>query len=116
SRRADVEIDRNALRQVERASDELEQIARRLSPSSRYSGERGERHVESTAGRIPAPPTPLPRPLPGVPGRGSEVLLRLPLWAYPDRVCRRRANDPAAGVMVGGGGVRLAPASVVRQH
>jgi ATP-dependent helicase HrpB len=52
----------------------------------------------------------------GTPMLLEEQILRLPLWAYPDRVCRRRANDPAAGVMVGGGGVRLAPESVVRQH
>jgi ATP-dependent helicase HrpB len=45
-----------------------------------------------------------------------ETLLRLALLAYPDRVCRRREADPAAGVMVGGGGVRLASESVVRQH
>src|SRR5205823_2407119 len=38
-----------------------------------------------------------------------------PLFAYPDRVCRRRANDPSAGVMVVGGGVRLAPECTVRQ-
>jgi ATP-dependent helicase HrpB len=50
------------------------------------------------------------------PQTAEDALLRLPLWAYPDRVCRRRANDPAAGVMVGGGGVRLAPESIVRQH
>jgi ATP-dependent helicase HrpB len=37
------------------------------------------------------------------------------LWAYPDRVCRRRTNDPSAAVMVGGGGVRLAGESIVRQ-
>jgi ATP-dependent helicase HrpB len=42
--------------------------------------------------------------------------MRLPLWAYPDRVCRRRGSDAATGAMVGGGGVRLAPESVVRQH
>ena len=42
-------------------------------------------------------------------------LLRLPLYAYPDRVVRRREKDPAAGIMVGGGGVRLAPESIVRQ-
>lgn len=41
----------------------------------------------------------------------EESLLRLPLWAYPDRVCRRRGDD--RGTMVGGGGVRLAPESVV---
>ncbi len=46
----------------------------------------------------------------------SQLMLQLPLLAYPDRVCRRRATDPSAAVMVGGGGVRLAPESVVRQH
>jgi ATP-dependent helicase HrpB len=45
-----------------------------------------------------------------------QTMLRLVLLAYPDRVCRRRENDPAAAVMVGGGGVRLAPESVVRKH
>ena len=42
-------------------------------------------------------------------------LLRLPLNAYPDRVCRRRGSDPAAGAIVGGGGVRLAAESAVRR-
>ena len=45
----------------------------------------------------------------------EEDLLRLPLNAYPDRVCRRREKDPAAGAIVGGGGVRLAPESAVRR-
>jgi ATP-dependent helicase HrpB len=45
-----------------------------------------------------------------------EAMLRLALIAYPDRVCRRRENDLSAGVMVGGGGVRLADESVVRNH
>ena len=45
----------------------------------------------------------------------EEDLLRLPLNAYPDRVCRRREKDPAAGAIVGGGGVRLAPESSVRR-
>jgi len=44
-----------------------------------------------------------------------ETLLKLLLSAYPDRVCRRRQHDPGAGVMVGGGGVRLDAESVVRQ-
>lgn len=46
----------------------------------------------------------------------DDIILRLALLAYPDRVCRRRASDPAAGAMVGGTGVRLAAESVVRQH
>lgn len=46
----------------------------------------------------------------------DEAMLRLALLAYPDRVCRRRASDPSAAAMVGGGGVRLAPESIVRNH
>ncbi len=45
----------------------------------------------------------------------EDDLLRLPLYAYPDRVCRRRASDPAAASIVGGGGVRLAGESAVRR-
>jgi ATP-dependent helicase HrpB len=45
----------------------------------------------------------------------DETLLKLLLWAYPDRVCRRRTGDQAAGAMTGGGGVRLDAESVVRQ-
>lgn len=45
----------------------------------------------------------------------DEAMLRLALLAYPDRVCRRRGNDPLSAVMVGGGGVRLAPESVVHE-
>ena len=43
----------------------------------------------------------------------EESILRLILAAYPDRVCRRRAGDPYAAVMVGGRGIRLDPSSVV---
>lgn len=57
------------------------------------------------------------RRLPGAPRRepDEQTLLKLPLYAYPDRVVRRRESDPAAGVMVGGAGVRLAPESIVRR-
>jgi ATP-dependent helicase HrpB len=44
----------------------------------------------------------------------ESALLQLILLAYPDRVSRRRAGDPDAAVMVGGGGLRLARESVVR--
>jgi ATP-dependent helicase HrpB len=44
----------------------------------------------------------------------ESALLQLILLAYPDRVARRRAGDPEAAVMVGGGGLRLARESVVR--
>ena len=43
----------------------------------------------------------------------DDLVRRLVLLAYPDRVCRRRAGDPKAGVMVGGTGVRLDAASAV---
>jgi ATP-dependent helicase HrpB len=57
------------------------------------------------------------RRLPRKPPRRPDeaTLLKLPLYAYPDRVARRREKDLSAGVMVGGGGVRLAPESIVRQ-
>lgn len=44
----------------------------------------------------------------------DQKLLKIILHAYPDRVTVRRANDLARGVMVGGRGVLLEPASVVR--
>jgi ATP-dependent helicase HrpB len=43
------------------------------------------------------------------------ALLRALLAAFPDRVARRREPGSARGVMVGGRGVRLAPASGVRE-
>ena len=39
----------------------------------------------------------------------GELLLR----AYPERLCRRRETDAMRAVMVGGGGVRMGPGSVV---
>ncbi len=45
----------------------------------------------------------------------ENLLLRLPLYAYPDRVCKRRKDNPANAVMVGGSGVKLAAESVVRE-
>jgi ATP-dependent helicase HrpB len=53
------------------------------------------------------------RPHRSQPAIDADPLLLLPLLAYPDRVCRRR--DHASGTMVGGGGVRLDPACVVRE-
>lgn len=84
-------VDPGATRRVAQARDHLLRIARRLDPEGR------------------------PLPIAEVAGSGSEdLLLRLPLAAYPDRVCRRRASDPSAGLMVGGRGVRLEPESIVR--
>ncbi len=45
-------------------------------------------------------------------GPVEDALLKLPLLAYPDRVCRRRGDTDRAAI-VGGGGVRLAPESAV---
>jgi ATP-dependent helicase HrpB len=73
--------------QVSRVRDELLRVGRYIKPSKKPS-----------------------------PRLGDEPLLKLPLLAYPDRVCRRREHDPAAAVMVGGSGARLAPESVVRQY
>jgi ATP-dependent helicase HrpB len=87
-------IDSVAARQVARTRDELYRIASRVSGVRRGSG------GGSGAARA---------------GRDDDVLLKALLAAYPDRVCRRRASDPSAGVMVGGGGVRLARESVVWQ-
>jgi ATP-dependent helicase HrpB len=81
-------IDPAAARQVAKSRDDLLRIARRLSDGG--------------------------RPRRGEPGEDT-LLLKFALLAYPDRVCRRRASDPAAGVMVGGQGVRLAAESVVKQ-
>ena len=45
---------------------------------------------------------------------GDDLLLGLPLLAYPDRVCRRRGRGLSTGLMVGGRGVRLDDDSLVR--
>ncbi len=117
------DVDVSALRQVEKTRDELLRIAHRLSPSPRTRGEGGGEGQTTNKSRSDVDRStkdPHPSPLPGVPGRGAVIAARaiswrLPLWAYPDRVCRRRVNDPNAAAMVGGGGVRLAPESAVRQ-
>ncbi len=44
----------------------------------------------------------------------DEALLRALLAAFPDRVARRRDGDRSRGVIVGGKGVRLAPACGVK--
>jgi ATP-dependent helicase HrpB len=44
----------------------------------------------------------------------ADEMLRSLLAGFPDRVARRRAPGDPRAVMVGGAGVRLAPASVVR--
>jgi ATP-dependent helicase HrpB len=82
----DRRIDPVAARQVAKVRDDLLRVARHLKAGQQSSA-----------------------------GGDDEPLLKLPLLAYPDRVCRRRPSDPSAGTMVGGGGVRLAAESIVRQ-
>jgi ATP-dependent helicase HrpB len=43
------------------------------------------------------------------PTDADSAVLRALLTAFPDRVARRRDNDPSKGLMVGGVGVKLAP-------
>src|SRR2546423_5696767 len=47
--------------------------------------------------------------------QSSDAFLRSLLGAFPDRVARRREPGSRRGVMVGGRGVRLAPASGVTE-
>ncbi|HSI34324.1 MAG: ATP-dependent helicase HrpB [Phycisphaerae bacterium] len=85
----DDHLDRNAVHQVLRVREELIRLAERLARNAK-------------------------RPTHHSPDDVDTALLKLALWAYPDRVCRRRGGADR-GVMVGGGGVRLSPESVVRQ-
>ncbi|HWE03428.1 MAG TPA: ATP-dependent helicase HrpB [Tepidisphaeraceae bacterium] len=86
------ELDTGAVHQVSRARDELIRLGQRIA--------------------TPAPAVPARRPHEPP---DEQTLLKLPLLAYPDRVARRRGADPSAGIMVGGGGVRLGAESAVRQ-
>ena len=49
------------------------------------------------------------------PSDSETLLLKITLLAYPDRIVRRRANNPNAGIMVGGAGVQMGTESIVRQ-
>jgi ATP-dependent helicase HrpB len=79
-------VDRNGIRNVRRVREELLRITKRIKPGrTRFACSDEDRR------------------------------LILPLLGFPDRVCRRREGDTSVGVMVGGGGVRLHPSSVVRE-
>jgi ATP-dependent helicase HrpB len=82
-------IDPNAARQVARVRDELLRSVGFAVRTNERHGSHSEPYNE-------------------------EVLLKLLLLAYPDRVARRRGSDPSAAVAVGGGGLRLAKESVVQ--
>lgn len=84
-------LDLGAVRQVIRVRDELLRIGRRLARSGKPGIQRNANDDLETR------------------------LLKLPLFAYPDRVARRRGADPSGAVMVGGGGIRLLPESAVQK-
>jgi ATP-dependent helicase HrpB len=89
-------IDAAAARQAVKTRDELLRV---------FSTEPGRLAPENSLGKPPQSGGLM----------DQAALLRLPLYAYPDRVVKRRASDPSAGVMVGGGGVRFAHESTVKQ-
>jgi ATP-dependent helicase HrpB len=89
TRAHDPRIDSQSLRQVLRVRDDLLRVGERRGAGPLKRPRREE-------------------------GWDESELLKLVLWAYPDRVCRRRGGNDR-GVMVGGGGVRLAAESVVKQ-
>ncbi|MFT3789060.1 MAG: ATP-dependent helicase C-terminal domain-containing protein [Tepidisphaeraceae bacterium] len=106
------DIDRNGRRSVLRVRDELLRVTRGLhahGPPPLEGGARGggADQRERSRDRLASPTSVLLG--------GHELLRKLALLAYPDRVCRRREADPSAATMVGGGGVRLAPESGVRE-
>jgi ATP-dependent helicase HrpB len=81
-------LNRGAARMVLRARDQLVRSLRHEARAGRKSG-----------GLVEA----------------DEAVLRSLLGAFPDRVARRREPGSRRGVMVGGRGVRLAPASGVNE-
>jgi ATP-dependent helicase HrpB len=88
-------IDGPAARRTARVRDDLLRQARRVARDA--TGRPPDDHP-SADGREPT----------------EDELLQAILLAYPDRVVKRRGSE-ATGVMVGGRGVRLSPASVVRE-
>jgi ATP-dependent helicase HrpB len=87
-----------------RVHDAARQIGR-LVRESALEGSAGSPRLRAgrDAGKLP-PPEPV------------EVVLRRALLAgFPDRVARRRADDPERAVMVGGRGVRAGPTTLVRR-
>lgn len=106
-------IDPVAARQVAKVRDDLARLCDRLTNGQGDRGTRAQGETGAAPSRRRTSPSPLPVSPPPLVPLSSDLHLRLPLLAYPDRVCRRRASDPLAAAMVGGGGVRLAPESIV---
>ncbi len=86
-------IDAAAIRQVLRVRTEFHRLTQDLPPK------------KSSSSSVPS--------VSSVVSHEADDLLRLPLFAFPDRVVRRRSSDPTRGLMVGGAGIRLAPESSV---
>jgi len=89
-----LDLDRGALRAVERARNAFQRGARRQLP--------------------PAAPGRDDRDATNARAAGETRARKAILAAYVDRLCRRRAPGDARGLMIGGGGVVLDAHSVVR--
>jgi ATP-dependent helicase HrpB len=98
--RAPAELHRGAANQVLRVA---EQLTRLLVES----GSDASRLPDAQAERVGQP---------GGPRDEDALLGRALLAAFPDRLARRREPGSDRGVMVGGRGVRLDPASIVRDE
>ncbi len=137
----DRSLDHAAVKAVNAARHQFLQSTERRSPSPGTPGEGGGEGSASSASNLANQKNPHPNPLPAYQARGSERssgepsrsdskrlpphpsplssgerepdILKLILLAYPDRVCKRRPNDPTQAVMVGGGGVRIGVESIV---
>jgi ATP-dependent helicase HrpB len=100
-------IDPNAAREVARAAEDLQQAIVRSSESLRNAESPSPQHTDvSTA-------SPTRRPDDRTTGRPDEVVVRLLLAAYPDRVAVRAAPDANRGMMMGGIAVEIEAASAV---
>lgn len=100
-----VRLDRLAEAEVRRFSPSLRELG--IDPAAARRVAQARDDFLRLCRRWPEVPPPAPED-------ADEVLLKILLLAYPDRVCRRRSSDPMAGLMVGGRGVRLESDSVVR--
>lgn len=100
SRGHDPRVDSASLRQVLRVRDELIRVGERIAKSAMsYANVVNATSNKNSPRAVEEP---------------EAELRKLALYAYPDRVCRRRGSADR-GVMVGGGGVKLSPESIVRQ-
>lgn len=94
-------------RQILRAADQLAALLRRESQEVRRESQGVRRESELAPSESRAPDADRP-------SSEDEALGRALLAAFPDRLVRRRSEDPERGVMLGGRGVRLAPESGLR--